>query len=788
MSEIDEKIAYLQARLDNLAKIQTAFGKEVRQIEYELYQLRQNQPVQKETPPPQEKPHVRETYIPPPRTEQTPPNQQTNQPNLTYKTETYEKSFKYQQQSAEPPEKSNIEVFIGRNLISILGIIITVIGVAIGAKYAIDRNLISPATRIISGYIFAFIILGFAVRLKEKYYNFSAVLFSGSMAMMYFLTYFAYDFYNLIPQTAAFAMMVAITAFTVAAAIHYNRQIIAHIGLVGAYAVPFLLSDGSGRVAVLFSYMTIVNFGILLVSVKKFWKPLYYNSFIFTWLIFSAWFLKDYRTDEHFALTLSFLSIFFATFYLTFVSYKLIAREEFSAEIVYLILLNSFIFYGFAYSILFNHAVGTNFLGLFTIGNAILHFLVAFIIQRYKLGGNINLYLPVALSLTFLTIAFPVQSGGKWLTLYWTVEALFLFAIGRTKRIAIFETFAFPVMFLACAAMFFDWVKVFESNEVITPFFNKLFVTSAIFTIAFGAICYFNFRRKSAAFTTEDLQKLVNFVLPAIFLFALYNTFRTEIGNYFQGKIVGTSVFPPEFKQDYAAYLQDSSLRFFNTIWQINYTMLFLTILSFINLKRLKSQIFGYINIILNAFFIFIFLTVGLYFISELRDNFLMQTDAEYFNRGAFHIVIRYISYIFAAGLIFAGFRYFKEKFIRETLPAFPFDFVFDIGFYFTLLWILSSELLNLLDIFSVADSYKLALSILWGIYALLLIVVGIYQKKKHLRIGAIVLFAITLVKLFFYDIAHLGTISKTIVFVSLGILLLIISFLYNKFKDTIFD
>lgn len=42
--------------------------------------------------------------------------------------------------------------------------------------------------------------------------------------------------------------------------------------------------------------------------------------------------------------------------------------------------------------------------------------------------------------------------------------------------------------------------------------------------------------------------------------------------------------------------------------------------------------------------------------------------------------------------------------------------------------------------------------------------------------------------KLFFYDIAELDTISKTIVFVSLGISLLIISFLYNKYKNLIFE
>jgi len=59
-------------------------------------------------------------------------------------------------------------------------------------------------------------------------------------------------------------------------------------------------------------------------------------------------------------------------------------------------------------------------------------------------------------------------------------------------------------------------------------------------------------------------------------------------------------------------------------------------------------------------------------------------------------------------------------------------------------------------------------------------------EKKKHLRLGAIVLFGVTLLKLFFYDISHLNTIAKTIVFVSLGVLLLVISFLYNKFRDVI--
>ena len=107
---------------------------------------------------------------------------------------------------------------------------------------------------------------------------------------------------------------------------------------------------------------------------------------------------------------------------------------------------------------------------------------------------------------------------------------------------------------------------------------------------------------------------------------------------------------------------------------------------------------------------------------------------------------------------------------------------------FISVLWITSSELFQWMDISDSPQSYKLGLSILWGVYSLLLIVLGIWKKKKHLRIGAIIIFAFTLLKLFFYDISHLNTIAKTIVFVSLGLLLLIISFLYNKYKNIISD
>lgn len=189
----------------------------------------------------------------------------------------------------------------------------------------------------------------------------------------------------------------------------------------------------------------------------------------------------------------------------------------------------------------------------------------------------------------------------------------------------------------------------------------------------------------------------------------------------------------------------------------------------------------GIIALSLGLIVSFLFLTGGLYLLSELRESYIDRTVSEYYDIGFFNVGIRYAAFTFFALLLFA-----IRKLTQQHFMNIDFKISFEILLHVSVLWILSSELLNWMDIAGSDQTYKLGLSILWGVYALLLIILGIWKQKKYLRIGAIVLFGITLLKLFSYDIASLNTISKTIVFVSLGVLLLIISFLYNKYKSVI--
>jgi len=276
----------------------------------------------------------------------------------------------------------------------------------------------------------------------------------------------------------------------------------------------------------------------------------------------------------------------------------------------------------------------------------------------------------------------------------------------------------------------------------------------------------------------KDLVKVLSFVVPSMLLYVLYSSFSLEIATYCNQLYADSAV---TISGDLEQQFNNSDLLKFKSIWLINYSLLFLSILSFVNIKKIRSQSLGFVNLGFNAFAIAIFLIQGLYAFSELRENYLQQTLSQYYPRGAFNVAIKYISLAFVVALLYATYKYIRQEFMRAD-----FRIAFDILLHTSILWIASSELISLMDIAGSTQSYKLGLSILWGVYALLLISLGIWKMKKHLRVGAIALFAVTLMKLFFYDISRLDTISKTIVFVSLGLLLLIISFLYNKYKHII--
>jgi len=345
------------------------------------------------------------------------------------------------------------------------------------------------------------------------------------------------------------------------------------------------------------------------------------------------------------------------------------------------------------------------------------------------------------------------------------------------------------MMILAFFSMMQDWTEMYHSYQVykplsrITPVLNVYFLSAVLFVISFGFINRINDNPQypSQIISKKFWTKLLAYLVPSILIFTLYFSVRMEIDTYWKQLFTDSAISVQAEGQNFESTFKNFDIKNFQRIWILNYSLLFFSLLSFFNIKKLQNKKLDYACAGLITLSVILFLTQGLYSLSELRETYLGNEQSEYFQHGIYNLAIRYISMVFAAFALSVLYVQIKQRFNTIT-----FKLGFEYLLFTSILWMLSSELLNWMDMTASSQSYKLGLSILWGSYSLLLIAFGIWKNKQHLRIAAIGLFGITLVKLFFYDISHLSTIAKTIVFVSLGILLLIISFLYNKYKSTI--
>jgi uncharacterized membrane protein len=83
--------------------------------------------------------------------------------------------------------------------------------------------------------------------------------------------------------------------------------------------------------------------------------------------------------------------------------------------------------------------------------------------------------------------------------------------------------------------------------------------------------------------------------------------------------------------------------------------------------------------------------------------------------------------------------------------------------------------------------AYQLSLSVLWALYASLLTAVGIFRRIRGARVLGILLLGATVLKVFLLDLSALQTFYRIISFIVLGLLLLAVSYGYNRFKHIIF-
>jgi uncharacterized membrane protein len=143
------------------------------------------------------------------------------------------------------------------------------------------------------------------------------------------------------------------------------------------------------------------------------------------------------------------------------------------------------------------------------------------------------------------------------------------------------------------------------------------------------------------------------------------------------------------------------------------------------------------------------------------------------------------------AVVLFATYLYWRQ---REALTD-PERYVFLallVVANIVALWALSAEVLNFFDSREVVlrtdltSAKHLSLTLLWAVYAIGTIGVGIVRRSSKIRLAGIVLLGIPVVKLFVFDAFLLDPGYRVVAFVTLGVLLLATGLAYQRYSKVI--
>ncbi len=633
-----------------------------------------------------------------------------------------------------------------------------VLAIGFFVKYAIDNNWIGEVGRVGIGLLCGGILVGLAHKLRNGYKAFSSVLLGGGIAVFYFTISLAYHNFNLFTQTTSFIIMVVITAFAVAISLLYNRQELAIISLIGGFTAPFLVSNGSGHYQTLFFYLIILNAGLLIMAYNKAWRLLNLLAFIFTVVIFGSWLLVS--ADEKkvtYQNGFIYATVFYLLFFAINIANNIKENKKFIASDFGILLVNTSLYFGAGlYCILNMHA--EQYKGLFSAGMGIFNLAASyFLFRNRKVDTNI-LYLLIGITLTFVSLTAPLQLHGNYITLFWASETVLLFWLYQKSKISILQVSSLIIWVAMLISLLMDWNDVYSNNYLyLAIIFNKGFITT-IYAAAASYLVYF-FMKKQAIIT----------IIPK-------NLFRIT------GLLLLFACGLLEIHFQFSHYYPQTQL---NLIYLLLYLAVFVSILLFVSVKK-SLPISQDIRLGLLSFCIlFYFLSIPVSY--GVQEMVLVKQlyNSHYWAHWSTTILIGMILYQIITTLRISHQRGNNVEIFTWLICA------VSVAFLSVEIHLLTRAILfgptNTLE--TLERIYiKTGLPILWGLCSFAFMWLGMRYKYKPLRIISLALFSITLLKLFLFDISNIPIAGKIAAFFCLGILLLVVSFMYQRLKKIIVE
>ena len=369
------------------------------------------------------------------------------------------------------------------------GLVILFLGLSFLARYAAQAGLLPVELRLAAIGAVGVALLVFGFRQREAKPAFGLTLQGGGVAVLYLTIFAAFRLYHLIPQLAAFALMVLVCAFSCALALLQNARALAFTAFAGGFAAPLLLSTGGGSHVALFSYYTLLNLAILFIATRRAWREVNLLGFIATFGTAGAWGWMRY-SPEHYATSQGFLIVFTAIYIATAILYARATplrlgwgtTQAVDSTLVFGTPLLGFglqaglvghLWYGEAFSAL---AFGAVYLVL-----------TALLVRRgdaYRLLAECFL----AIGVGFVTLAVPLAFDARWTSAVWALEGAAAFWVGMRQARWMPRAFGLLLMGLACL----NYLNTPAFEFVALPLLHSGFLGGVLIALPLLAAAYWS--------------------------------------------------------------------------------------------------------------------------------------------------------------------------------------------------------------------------------------------------------------------------------------------------------
>ncbi len=659
------------------------------------------------------------------------------------------------------------ESLIGGKLLNRIGAVALIIAVGFFLKYAFDNDWINETTRITIGGFVGFGLLFIAYRFKNRGFEiFAQGLVGAGIAILYLSVYAAYNFYYLFSQPLAIIIMSVITGLAFLQAILYNAAAVSILGLIGGMLTPLLLSSGQPNEIGLFTYFVLLNAGIILIALKNdawwFLEPL---ALISTFLIYSQWYGAYFDTGKLITVIIYLTIIWF--FYFILDIYRILKshssyfeiRRSFAAA-------NGLVYFSLVYLPVDQYA--NEWMGMTSILIAGAY-AGAYLWIKKQVPDNSKAHIQYALSAVALLIAATtIQFSGYVIVILWLFEAIILLWLGNRSGLVYLWWAGFGIYLLSLLKLLFsENTYQFEQIEHFRLVLNLRVLAFVILSIAAGSatvLC-----RVLSAKYRKNLQSFFLYSLSIAVLWLL----TVEVRDYFRSKMLGMS-------DELQAYYLGQEFLLLAAVWMAH-ALIFIWL-------GLRKKILP-----------FIYTGIFSIMISILEAS--LRSIMAYTPIRDFSLLFNYRALIIT-GLILGSFiqiNVFKRN--RELYSWIPnvqlalqialiilcFTFLTgEIKDYFDRLLVILKESDDQVRINLISNLKQLVLSGVWLLYSIVLMVIGIWKRKYAVRVPSIVLFGLTILKIFIYDLSFLDTFYRIFSFFGLGLILLLVSYLYNRYRAVI--